>query len=156
MRIPLIAALAGVVLFGIQTLPATTAKSNIGEALPALRVDYVGAKPDVAGKPLIVEFWATWCGPCRTSIPHLNEIHKKYKDRGLVIVGVTDEDNATIRKFTKTVPMDYFPGTDKGKLSEKLGVEGIPHAVLVDKSGKIVWEGHPMQLKDDKIEEVLK
>ena len=153
----MIIALAGAfALFAAETVSGAAAKSNVGEALPALKLDYVGTKPELAGKPLILEFWATWCGPCRTSIPHLNEVYKKYQDRGLVIVGVTDEDNATIRKFTKTVPMDYFPATDKGKLGEKFGIQGIPHAMLVDKSGKIVWEGHPMQLKEDKIEEILK
>jgi thiol-disulfide isomerase/thioredoxin len=157
MKLLTILALVGSLnLSGTGTLFAAATKSNVGETLPPLKLDYVGTKPEIAGKPLIVEFWATWCGPCKTSIPHLNEVYKKYQERGLVIVGVTDEDNATIRKFTKTVPMAYFPATDKGKLSEKFGIQGIPHAMLVDKTGKIVWEGHPMQLKEDKIEEILK
>ncbi len=135
---------------------AAASKSMIGQKLPELKLDYVGPKPDYAGKPMIVEFWATWCGPCKQSIPHLNEINKKYKDKGLVIIGVTDEDNQTIRKFTKQTPMDYSPATDKGgKLNKAFGVEGIPHAVLVNKAGEIVWEGHPMSLKDEDIAKIL-
>ncbi len=135
---------------------AAASKSMVGQKLPELKLDYVKAKPDYAGKPMIVEFWATWCGPCKQSIPHLNEIYKKYKDKGLVVIGVTDEDNQTIRQFTKTLPMDYAVATDRnGKLNKAFGIEGIPHAVLVNKTGEIVWEGHPMAMKEADIEKVL-
>jgi thiol-disulfide isomerase/thioredoxin len=148
------AAVVSLALTGAALGAAT--KSMVGQQVPELRLDYVGQKPEVKGKPVILEFWATWCGPCRTSIPHLNEVHKKYKDKGLVIIGVTDEDNQTIRKFTKEVPMDYTPATDRnGKLGKDFGVTGIPHAVLADKTGKIVWEGHPMRLTDAEIEKAL-
>ncbi len=139
----------------LTSLGAAT-KSMVGQPLPALRLDYYGKKPEVKGKPAIIEFWATWCGPCKQTIPHLNEVNKQYKDKGLVIIGVTDEDNQTIRRFTKEVPMDYTPATDRsGKLSQAFGVTGIPHAVLADKTGKIVWEGHPMSLTNAEIEKVL-
>ncbi|MEY3479942.1 MAG: hypothetical protein RIQ71_717 [Verrucomicrobiota bacterium] len=128
----------------------------VGEDLPDLRVNYFGPSPEVEGKPLLLEFWATWCPPCRESIPHLNEIHAKYKDRGLMVVGVTDEPSAVIRKFQKDVPMDYAVATDTGgRLNEKMGVTGIPRAFLVNKDGKIVWEGHPMQLREEEIEKIL-
>lgn len=151
LALPLIALLT----IGSMALASAT-KSMVGQKLPELKLDYVGNKPETAGKPMVVEFWATWCPPCRTSIPHLNEVYKKYKDKGLVIVGITDEDNATVRKFTKDNPIDYFPATDRnGKLSKEFGIQGIPHAVLVNKSGEIVWEGHPMQLKDADVEKIL-
>lgn len=138
-------------------LHAEAEKSNVGQPMPKLKIDYFKDKPkETAGKPMIVEFWATWCPPCRTSIPHLNELHKKFKDRGLVVIGVTDETNPTIRQFVKEVPMDYYVGTDKGgKLSEGFGVTGIPHALIVDKTGKIVWEGSPSRITDAEIEKVL-
>jgi len=128
----------------------------VGQKVPDLKLDYIGNKPDVQGKPMILEFWATWCGPCKQSIPHLNQIHKKYKDKGLVILGVTDENEATVRGFTKKVPIDYASATDPGgKLSKDFGVQGIPHAVLVKKSGEIAWEGHPLSLKDADIEKLF-
>ena len=132
-------------------------KSSIGETLPELNLEYIGAAPEFAGKPVVVEFWATWCPPCRTSIPHLNELYTKYKEQGLVIIGVSDEKKSVVAKFLKTTPMEYFPAIDNGgKLSDSFGVSGIPHALLVDKSGKIVWEGHPTRLTDKQISEVLK
>ena len=73
-----------------------------------------------------------------------------------MVVGVTDEPSAVIRKFQKEVPMDYAVATDTGgRLSEKMGINGIPHAFLVDTSGKIVWEGHPSRLTDEDIEKIL-
>lgn len=128
----------------------------VGQKLPNLTLNYVGTKPDIEGKPLLLEFWATWCPPCRQSIPHLNEIYAKYKDRGLVVVGVTDEPNAVIRKFQKDVPMDYAVATDTdGQLGEKMDISSIPHAFLVGKDGKIVWDGHPMEMREEDIEKIL-
>ena len=138
------------------TSVASTSKSNVGQTVPEIKADYVKGKPEIAGKPMIVEFWATWCGPCKTSIPHLNEIYKKHKDKGLVVIGLTDESNQVIRNFTKQVPIEYFAATDRnGKLNKHFGVQGIPHALLVDKTGKIVWEGHPSGLNDTEIAKVL-
>jgi cytochrome c biogenesis protein CcmG/thiol:disulfide interchange protein DsbE len=145
-----IAALAAVFL-------ATAALADmVGQKLPSSSLNFVGTKPEMEGKPLLLEFWATWCPPCRKSIPHLNEIHSKFKDRGLLVVGVTDESNVVIKKFQKNVPMDYAVATDTGgRLNEKMGVSGIPHAFLVNKSGEIVWEGHPNRLIDADIEKIL-
>ncbi|HEY0943677.1 MAG TPA: TlpA disulfide reductase family protein [Opitutaceae bacterium] len=145
------------VLAGLAPLAHARAdKSLLGEALPALKVEYLAAKPELAGKPMILEFWATWCPPCRKSIPHLNELHSKYQSRGLVIVGVTKEEKKVVKDFLKKMPMAYFPAIDKGgALNKHFGVTGIPHAVLVDKSGKIVWEGHPLSLTDKQIAKVL-
>lgn len=136
---------------------ARTEKSMVGQALPKLSVQWLDKKPETEEKPMIVEFWATWCPPCRASIPHLNEIYAKYKDKGLQIVGITDEDRAKIKKFEKEVPIEYAVGLDaNGKYAKPFGIQGIPHAVLVDKTGKVVWEGHPMSLKESQIEELLK
>lgn len=128
----------------------------VGEQLPKVTLNYVGKTPDIKGKPMLLEFWATWCPPCRKSIPHLNEIYAKFKDRGLAVVGVTDESEMVIRKFEKEVPMDYPVATDTGgRLGEKLGVSSIPTAFLVDKEGKITWQGHPMNLPEAEIEKIL-
>jgi thiol-disulfide isomerase/thioredoxin len=125
--------------------------------LPALDVDFLKSAPSIEGKPVLLEFWATWCPPCLESIPHLNEFHKKYGDKGLIIIGVTSEDKATITEFTKKVPMNYFVGTDPdNKLHQALEIQTIPFAFLTDKNHRIVWVGHPMELDEKKLQEVLK
>lgn len=128
----------------------------VGQPLPELKVSYLESAPDLAGKPLIVEFWATWCPPCRASIPHLNELHEKYRERGLQIVGITNEDKPTVKAFLKKLPINYHVAFDKGgELGKRLKVRGIPHAFLVNAEGKIVWHGHPMALREAEIEKVL-
>ena len=132
-------------------------KDWVGKELPALGVEYMDKAPELKGHAAIVEFWATWCPPCRQSIPHLNELNKKFKDKGLVVIGITDEDKATVEKFRKGTPMEYNVATDKGgKLSQQFGINGIPQAFIIGKDGKILWEGHPMQLKEAAIENALK
>ena len=143
--------------FGLTQACTAAPKDWVGKELPALGVDYMGKAPDLKGHAAIVEFWATWCPPCRKSIPHLNELNKKYQGKGLVIIGVTDEDKATIEKFRKGVPMEYNVAIDKGgKLGQQFGISGIPQAFVVGKDGKIVWEGHPAALNESVIENALK
>jgi thiol-disulfide isomerase/thioredoxin len=128
----------------------------VGKDLPSLGVQYLAKQPDLNGKPAIVEFWATWCPPCRTSIPHLNEIHKKFKDKGLVVIGISDESKDVVEKFQQKTPMEYHVAVGGAEIGKKFGIEGIPHAFIVGKDGKIIWEGHPMKLTDKEIEKALK
>jgi thiol-disulfide isomerase/thioredoxin len=121
------------------------------------------------GKAYLVEFWATWCGPCRVSIPHLNEIHNKYKDKGLVVIGQDcwENDEKLVAPFvanmgdkmTYRVALDDKEGSKVGKMAENwmqaAGRNGIPSAFLVDTKGTIAWIGHPMELQDTVIEDVL-
>lgn len=114
------------------------------------------------GKAYIVEFWATWCGPCRTSIPHLNELAEKVKDQGVVVIGqdVWENDESLVAPFVKNmgdkmtyrVAMDDKSSQTKGAMAETwmtaAGRHGIPSAFVVNKQGKIAWMGHPMQLNE--------
>jgi thiol-disulfide isomerase/thioredoxin len=120
-------------------------------------------------KAYIVEFWATWCGPCRESIPHLNEIYTKFKDKGLVVIGQdcweNDENLVTpfIKKMgdkmTYRVALDSKAGSEKGQMAETwmeaAGQNGIPTAFIVDKQGLIAWIGHPMAMKEEVLQDVL-
>lgn len=131
--------------------------ANVGKKLPEANLVYVSKEVAPAGKPLLIEFWATWCGPCRVSIPHLNQVYEKFKDKGLLVVGVSDEKPEVVKAFMKKTPMNYSVALEEsGSLLEKLGIRGIPRAFLVGKDGTIVWEGHPMNLKEEEIEKLLK
>jgi thiol-disulfide isomerase/thioredoxin len=96
------------------------------------------------GKVVLVEFWATSCGPCVAGIPHMNELQAKYADKGLQVLSFTDDDQRTVEAFQKKAkaPIEYPIGTGT-RLADKYGVSGIPHAFLVGRDGKLVWEGHP-------------
>jgi len=112
---------------------------------------------DLRGKIVVVEFWATWCPPCRISIPHLVEMYEKYKDKGVVFVSLTRENrqSANIDSFVKKMNMTYIVGT--GSISGRdYGVRGIPHAFVIDRKGRILWKGHPMAGLEKEIERALK
>jgi len=163
--------LAAALLSFANRAPGATLK--VGDAAPELKVGkWVQGGPIKSFAPdkaYIVEFWATWCGPCRVSIPHLNEIHTKFKDKGLVVIGQDcwEKDESLVPPFiekmgdkmTYNVALDDKQDSKKGTMAETwmeaAGQNGIPSAFLVDKKGKIVWIGHPMGLKEEIIEQVL-
>ncbi len=115
------------------------------------------AEPD--GKTtFVIEMWATWCGPCRATAPHLAEVAKEFKDRGVVIVGVTQEDEAKVKPFVESLKIPYRIAMDPKKTTAGTwmkGVEGIPHAFIVDTNGVIVWSGHPMDGMREALADVL-
>jgi len=100
------------------------------------------------GKVVVVEFWATWCPPCRESIPHLNELHAEHADDGLVVLSLTGldrrQDEATVRRFVAD-QIDYPVGLlTSHETFHEYQVTGIPHAVIVGRDGKVAWKGHPL------------
>jgi thiol-disulfide isomerase/thioredoxin len=167
----LMAVLAGATL--VAATQAQEAKLSIGDAAPKLQVGkWVQGEPVkefAKDKAYIVEFWATWCGPCRVSIPHLNEIHEKYKDKGLIVIGqdVWERDESLVEPFVKKmgekmtyrVTLDDKSKDEDGAMAETwmkaAGQGGIPTAFVVNKQGKIAWIGHPMSLKEQVLEDVL-
>src|SRR5579872_4424505 len=109
------------------------------------------------GKVVLVEFWATWCGPCVAGIPHLNELQAKYRAAGLQVISLTDDDLATVEDFQKKArsPIKYAVGVGSDS-NARYGVSSIPHAFLVGRSGKLLWHGHPAEPEcEEKIEAAL-
>ncbi len=146
-----------VILFGIWWL-LPSKSSPVGKPFPPMVVRYLpGAEPYTPGRPAVVEFWATWCPPCRKSIPHLNELKQKGADLGLQVIGITDEDEATVTAFRREVTMDYTVAMDINKgMANHFQVTGIPYAVLVDRVGKVRWAGHPSELSEFTLREALR
>jgi thiol-disulfide isomerase/thioredoxin len=96
---------------------------------------------DFSGKVVILDFWATWCGPCRLEIPSFIELQKQYADKGLVIVGVSLDQNgaSAVKPFMVKTGINYpvLLG-DQTIVSSFGGVEAIPTTFIIDRGGKIV------------------
>ena len=139
------------------------AKSWFQRDVPEIEVErWVNDPPkDLTGKFIFVEVWATWCPPCRRSLPYLDFISKKYKD-DLVVVSICEMDENAIRNMPgpglNIFDIEYFAAVDTGRrFANKLGVYGIPHAVLLEPTiGGVVWEGMPTlpgyELSDKRLE----
>ena len=94
------------------------------------------------GKVVYVDFWASWCGPCRQSFPWMNEMQAKYGARGLQIVGVNvDANSADARQFLMSTPARFAIGFDtQGATPRSYGIKGMPSSVLIGPDGKILSE----------------
>lgn len=121
---------------------------SIDEIVPAIDVEkWLTPLPDLTGKFVLVEMWATWCPPCRRSLPYLNFIAKKYKD-DLVVVSICETDEKAIANMPGAPDLQnvhYSMAVDTGRrFANRLGVFGIPHAILLEPVyGGVVWEGMP-------------
>jgi peroxiredoxin len=91
------------------------------------------------GKVVLLDFWATWCVPCREEIPHFVELQDKYRERGLQIIGVSMDDSVDpVRPFAQQFHMNYPVVMGNAKLGEEYGgVLGLPIAFLLDRDGRI-------------------
>lgn len=132
------------------------AKSFLGKKAPALVVEkWLTPKPEMDGKFVLIDFWATWCGPCRVAIPELNEIQKQFGDR-LCVVGISDEPEAAVRSMV-TPKMDYAVAIDtSARLKKEVEVKGIPHVLLIDPKGIVRWEGFPLLQGEELTTEVVR
>lgn len=157
MKNALLAGLAGLLL--LSTAAAQDEPTlKVGDPAPALRIaEWVKGKPVErfeAGKVYLVEFWATWCGPCIVSMPHLSALQGEYAGRGVTVIGVTTEDSRNpLEKVKEMVQakkdgMAYTIAWDEGRETRTAYMtaarqRGIPCSFLVDKAGKVAWIGHP-------------
>ena len=157
----------------LAAIGASAATLTVGDPAPKLQTgQWFQGDPVTAfdtNHVYIVEFWATWCGPCRESIPHLNELYEKFKDQGLIAIGQDcweqNEDGVAPfvkkmgDKMTYRVALDDKSADKKGAMATTwmaaAGQNGIPTAFIVNKHGTIVWIGHPMALTEEVLSQIL-
>ncbi len=144
-----------------QAPPAPPAPPAIGSRVTGFAINdltQIGARSaeDLAGRTLLIEFFAFWCHPCGLQVPHLNELQERYGERGLTIVALTSEAKDKTEKWIAEKGARYGYGYDEGrKLMDSLGLGFYPSAVLLDPSGTLVWKGNPAALGPELLEQAL-
>ena len=157
----LIIGVAVAILLTMQGQRPKAASPYAGRPLPPLQVagwintDKPLTTADLQGKIVLVDFWATWCRPCVRGLPKLIEVHKRYRDVGVVVVGLTSEDGPAaqqVKNFVATKNgMDWPIGYGAGLTFRMMDVEAIPTYILYDRSGTSVWGGHSLSGIDEAI-----
>ncbi|MBX3396255.1 MAG: redoxin domain-containing protein [Phycisphaerae bacterium] len=146
------------------TFEPARADVNIGDKAPEITVDKwynlpkgkkSVTKADLKGQIVVVEFWATWCGPCIASIPHLNEMQAKYKKDGVVLLAVSYEPTATVSKFLGSRKMNYVVAAGGETTRDAFGIDGYPTSFIIDPDGNVVWKGHPATI-DEPLAKIVK
>ena len=144
-----------IALFSQDTLLTLSQKEKVNQALQDINKapdftlkalnDSVYILSELDGKVVLINFWATWCGPCRMEIPEFNEMHKSYHEKGLEILGISISDNKKqLKNFAKSFTVDYpllYGGTrEMNKVMRDYGgVNAVPSSFLVGKNGTIAW-----------------
>ena len=143
-------------LFSQDTLINLTQKEKVKHALQDINKapDFTLQSLDdssytlskMEGKVVLINFWATWCGPCRMEIPEFNELQNNYHDKGLEILGISVSDNKKqLQNFSKSFsvayPLLYGSAKELNKIMRDYdGVYAVPSSFLVGKNGNIVWK----------------
>ncbi len=114
-----------------------------GRAAPAFTTADLSGRPlslaAYRGKVVLLDFWATWCVPCREEIPHFVALQKKYGDRGFAVIGISmDDAPAPVVRFSRELAVNYPIAVGDAKLAERYGgILGLPVAFLIDREGRI-------------------
>jgi peroxiredoxin len=110
---------------------------------------------ELKGKVVLVNFWATWCPPCRKEMPDLQALYDKYKEQGFVVLSISDEEPAKVQPFITERKITYPVLLDPGrKVNEEFQVEGIPKSFVYDREGKLVAQSMDMRTRTQ-FEEML-
>jgi cytochrome c biogenesis protein CcmG, thiol:disulfide interchange protein DsbE len=131
----------------LATVAGTAAALDKGTRMPELSgKDLTGKPVNVAGKVVIVDFWATWCAPCKEEMPVLERLYQKYKARGLVVVGVSvDEEAGNVGPFIKKMKVSFPIVHDAGhKLADRFKPPKMPSSYVIDRKGIVrhIHEGY--------------
>lgn len=137
----MVVSLFGILLSGI--CEKAQAAPRQGQAAPSFKETTITGQAvtqeSFKGNVVLVDFFATWCQPCKESIPHLVELHRKYGKQGLTVLGMcADEDNKALPTFMKLYKIEYPVALASDQIMRSYGVRGIPMLYVIDKKGKVV------------------
>jgi peroxiredoxin len=146
-----------ILIAALPMLPGAALAGNIapGAVAPNFVLNSSTGKPialaDLKGQVVLINFWASWCGPCRQEMPILDQLYRSYQPAGFTLLGVNVEPNASdARKFLKdtpvTFPILFDPTSSVSKLYQ---VSGMPSTIIVDRDGKIRYVHHGYQPGDE-------
>ncbi|MGB0524060.1 MAG: TlpA family protein disulfide reductase [Flammeovirgaceae bacterium] len=132
------------------------ANSFIGKKAPEFVVEqWLSEIPNTENKYVLIDFWATWCGPCRQVIPELNSYHEEFKDK-LVVIGVSAESEEKIEQI-KSLGINYYSAiAPQQTMYDNLGITAIPHCIIINPDGIVVWEGFPLLEGNELTAQVIK
>lgn len=137
------------------------AQSNIkvGEQAPKIKItDWIENVPEDKNfndKNIVLEFWATWCGPCIAAVPHMNNLQSEFNQKDLIYISITDESVEKVKRSLKRIDFKSIVVTDLTKETQinfgdgKKGLDEYPLTVLIDKTGIIKWIGEPKNLNSE-------
>jgi thiol-disulfide isomerase/thioredoxin len=139
------AGVAASLALGAVLLFASAARAvGVGERAPEFALPGIDGRihalAELRGRVVYVDFWASWCAPCRRSFPWMNGMHRRYAARGLSIVAINvDRERSAAERFLERTPADFPIALDpKGESPAAFGVRGMPSAYLIDGSGTVV------------------
>ena len=108
---------------------------------------------ELRGKVVVLNFWATWCPPCRKEMPDLETLYQQFKDQGLVVLAISDEDAAKVKPFVAQQRVTYPILLDPGRMvNELFQIEGIPKTFVYDRKGKLVAQSIDMRTRNQFLE----
>jgi peroxiredoxin len=134
--------LLGLYLAGRRTAqkPKLSASGNLAPDFSVTAIDgKTISLADYKGKVVLLDFWATWCAPCRTEIPHFVDMQNKYGSEGFQVIGISmDDDAKPVREFSQQYKLNYPVAVGDDKLAERYGgVLGLPVNFIIDRDGRI-------------------
>lgn len=128
-----------------------------GKAAPKLEVEqWLGDAPRTEGKVVLIHYWATWCNSCAGMVARYNQLQETFKD-DLVIIGITEEPADEVKSWIDKTTIGYALAVDsKNKMKDAIGVQAIPHVVIISSDGIVRWQGMPYSSIDRLGEDTLR
>jgi thiol-disulfide isomerase/thioredoxin len=129
----------------------------VGKDAPGLTIrEWITSNPpdvkNLRDHVYVVEFWATWCAPCRESVPHLIKLADKYRGNGVLFISLSaDKSTDKVRKFVDKKGINYNVAIDNGT-ADIFEITGYPTAFVINHKGKVIWQGIP---REDKFEQAI-